>query len=105
MAANPVVVTGSDCTYNPFAKVQPTPCGKLLDALSKKGIAYTLVPAPGRRGGAAVTIGGVAVDASDPASLDHGLGWPATSSRRARRPSPGAAGGARHHRHRPVLRG
>jgi MFS family permease len=72
MAKNPVVVTGSDCRYDPFAKVQATGCGKLLDALSKKGIAYTTVPAPA---GAApgVTIGGVAVDASDPASLDFGL--------------------------------
>jgi MFS family permease len=69
---NPVVVTGSDCTYAPFAKVQPSECGKLLDALSKKGIAYSTAQAPaGARAG--VTIGGVAVDASDPASLDFGL--------------------------------
>ncbi|MFL6845577.1 MAG: MFS transporter [Allosphingosinicella sp.] len=72
MAKNPVVVTGSDCTYAPFAKVQPTECGKLLDALSKKGIAYeTRAAPPGAP--AAVTIGGVPVDASDPASLDSGL--------------------------------
>src|SRR5919112_5346350 len=72
MRKNPVVVTGSDCTYAPFAKVQPTECGKLLDALSKKGIAYSTVgAASGTR--PAVTIGGVGVDASDPASLDHGL--------------------------------
>jgi MFS family permease len=72
MRRNPVVVAGSDCRYAPFAKVQPTECGKLLDALSKKGIAYTAVAAPaGAPPG--VTIGGVAVDASDPASLDFGL--------------------------------
>ena len=70
MRKNPVVVTGSDCSYAPFAKVQPTGCGKLLDALSKKGIAYSTVEAPGAPG---VTIGGVAVDAADPASLDFGL--------------------------------
>jgi MFS family permease len=72
MAKNPVVVTGSDCTYAPFAKVQPAECGKLLDALSKKGIAYTTVAAPPGNP-PRVTIGGVAVDASDPASLDFGL--------------------------------
>ncbi|HEX6374722.1 MAG TPA: MFS transporter [Allosphingosinicella sp.] len=72
MQKNPVVVTGSDCSYAPFAKVQPAECGKLLDALSKKGIAYSTVDAPPGTP-PAVTIGGVAVDASDPASLDHGL--------------------------------
>jgi MFS family permease len=69
---NPVVVTGSDCRYDPFAKVQATDCGKLLDALSKKGIAYSTAPAPAGKP-AGVTIGGVAVDASDPGSLDFGL--------------------------------
>jgi MFS family permease len=72
MRKNPVVVTGSDCTYAPFAKVQPTECGKLLDALSKKGIAYSTAAAPAGAP-AGVTIGGVSVDASDPASLDFGL--------------------------------
>ncbi|ALR21107.1 MULTISPECIES: MFS transporter [Sphingobium] len=36
----PVVVTGSDCRFDPFAKVQPTDCGKLLDHLSKRGVPY-----------------------------------------------------------------
>jgi MFS family permease len=72
MASNPVVVTGSDCRYDPFAKVQATPCGKLLDALSKKGIAYsTRAGAPGAP--PAVAIGGSAVDAADPAALDQAL--------------------------------
>jgi hypothetical protein len=72
MQRHPVVVTGSDCSYNPFDKVQATPCGKLLDILSKKGIAYST------RAGTAglspqVTIGGAPVDAAVPASLDAGL--------------------------------
>jgi MFS family permease len=72
MARNPVVVTGSDCRYDPFAKVQSTPCGKLLDALSKKGIAYsTRAGAPGAA--PAVAIGGAAVNAADPAALDQAL--------------------------------
>lgn len=36
----PVVVSGPDCSFDPFAKVQPTPCGKLLDHLSRRGIPY-----------------------------------------------------------------
>ncbi len=73
MKRAPVVVSGSDCAYNPFAlKGQATPCGRLLDALSKKGIAYGKVA--GSPGAApAVTIGGRAVDAADPAALDKAL--------------------------------
>ncbi|MBV8686467.1 MAG: MFS transporter [Alphaproteobacteria bacterium] len=73
MSRSPVVVTGSDCRYDPFAKVQATACGRVLDALSKKGIAYsTRVGAPGAP--PAVTIGGAPVDAADPAALDAALG-------------------------------
>lgn len=36
----PVVVRGPDCLFDPFAKVQPTACGKLLDHFSKRGIPY-----------------------------------------------------------------
>jgi len=72
MERAPVVVTGSDCSYDPFAAVQATPCGQVLDALSKKGVAYTKVESAA---GAAplVTIGGEAVDASNAASLEAGL--------------------------------
>jgi MFS family permease len=68
----PVVVTGSDCAYDPFAaKTQPTACGKVLDILSKKGVAYTkLAGAPGTA--PHVTIGGRAV-ASDPEGLGKAL--------------------------------
>jgi MFS family permease len=72
MARNPIVVSGSDCSYNPFAKVQLTPCGKTLDLLSKKGLAYATSAAaagsPPR-----VAIGGIPVDAADPAALDEAL--------------------------------
>jgi len=73
MARNPVVVTGSDCRFDPFAtKGQPTACGKLLDALSKKGVGYT--KAEGQAGTApSVTIGGAAVDVADPVALDGAL--------------------------------
>ena len=70
----PVVVRGSDCAYNPFAlKAQETECGRLLDALSKKGIAYAKeAGAPGAP--PTVTIGGRPVDATDGAALDRALG-------------------------------
>lgn len=58
MRENPVVVAGADCRYDPFAqRGQATACGKVLDLLSKKGVAYTTVAgAPGSA--PAVTIGG-----------------------------------------------
>lgn len=72
MRRSPIVVTGSDCSYDPFAKVQATACGKLLDSLSKKGLAYRKLGAlagsvPG------VTIGGRPVDANDADALDTAL--------------------------------
>ena len=73
MARAPVVVTGSDCSFDPFAtKGQATACGHVLDALSKKGVAYTkLDGAPGAP--PSVTIGGTTIDSSDPAVLDAAL--------------------------------
>ena len=72
MERAPVVVRGSDCRYDPFAKEQATACGKILDTLSKKGVAYT--KAEGAPGSAPiVTIGGKPVDASDAERLAAGL--------------------------------
>ncbi|WP_375248729.1 MFS transporter [Sphingomonas sp.] len=45
-AQQAVVVYGDRCQYSPFDKVQATRCGKLLDALSKKGVPYTVQKAP-----------------------------------------------------------
>ncbi len=42
----PVAVRGPDCVFDPFAKVQPTACGKLLDHFSKRGIPYDKQVAP-----------------------------------------------------------
>jgi len=73
MERAPVVVKGSDCRYDPFAtKGQATPCGQVLDALSKKGVAYTKVEgAPGVA--PKVTIGGKTVDSSHPDLLEAAL--------------------------------
>jgi len=72
MARSPVVVTGSDCSFNPFAQGgQATACGQVLDKLSKLGVAYT--KADGTRGAApVVTVGGHVVDATS-AALESAL--------------------------------
>jgi MFS family permease len=72
MQRSPVVVTGSDCRYDPFAKEQPTACGKVLDALSKKGVGYSKADGPAGST-PIVTIGSARVDASDPKALDAAL--------------------------------
>jgi nitrate/nitrite transporter NarK len=72
MRTAPIEVTGSHCSYDPFAKVQATDCGKVLDTLSKKGIAYTKIDAP-EGTPPQVTIGSKPVDATDAAALDAAL--------------------------------
>jgi MFS family permease len=42
----PVTVSGPDCAFNPFAEKQDGECARLLDYLSKRGIAYSLEEAP-----------------------------------------------------------
>jgi len=73
MKAHPIVVTGSDCTFKPFKPSdQMTLCGKLIDVLSKKGLAYsTNDVAPGTA--PAVTIGSVLVDTSNPVAFDAAI--------------------------------
>jgi MFS family permease len=79
MERNPVVVTGSDCSFDAFAQSgQKTACGKVLDKLSKIGVAYTKVEGPA---GAApvLTIGNpgsgqaIQVDARSPEAIEAGL--------------------------------
>ena len=60
-ATEPVVVTGADCAYQPFASEQPTYCGKLLSDLSGAGIAYTVKLAPAL----SLSVGGVALPIDD----------------------------------------
>jgi MFS family permease len=40
--AAPVVVSGPDCDYDPFANVQETQCGKLLAGLTAAGVPYDI---------------------------------------------------------------
>jgi MFS family permease len=62
----PVVVSGPQCHFDPFAKVQATPCGKLLDYFSKKGVHYTKAESPT----AQVSIAGVVQKDTSPEALD-----------------------------------
>ena len=65
----PVVVSGPNCTYNPFVAKQPTECGRLLDYFSKKGVAYTKTHTPVT----VVTIGAEPVADISDAGLDAAL--------------------------------
>ncbi|MEL7737287.1 MFS transporter [Citromicrobium bathyomarinum] len=66
----PVVVTGQNCTPDPFAELfgrEQTDCGKLLDALTSSGVRYEL-----REGGAlGLSVGGEA-QPLDPALFAQG---------------------------------
>ena len=65
-----VLVSGPDCSYNPFASgAQATPCGRVLDHLSRNGIAYRKDVTPGL----AVTIGNHPIANPAPAQLDAAL--------------------------------
>ncbi|MGV3555304.1 MAG: MFS transporter [Croceibacterium sp.] len=47
--ANPVIVSGQQCSTDPFAELfdrQQSDCGKVLEALTASGVAYTIVPGP-----------------------------------------------------------
>jgi MFS family permease len=46
-AANPVVVSGPECTTDPFAELfgnQQSECGRILETLTASGVRYTLEP-------------------------------------------------------------
>jgi MFS family permease len=74
MARNPVTVQGTNCAYNPFQTRQATRCGRALDILTRRGVAYTFVPAPGWSGdNYQVRIGPNVVNAEDPAVLEPAL--------------------------------
>ena len=74
MDRNPVTVQGTNCGFNPFLTQQPTPCGRALDTLTRRGIAYTFLPAPGWPGdNYQVRIGANVVNAEDPAALEPAL--------------------------------
>jgi MFS family permease len=40
--ANPIVISGPDCRYDPFAERQASNCGKLLEDLAATGVPYSV---------------------------------------------------------------
>jgi MFS family permease len=68
-ALAPIVVSGPDCSFNPFLRSQQDPCGFLLDHLSKRGIRYSLTDAPV----VAMTVGKDRVDGRSGPELDEAL--------------------------------
>ncbi|MBB4630854.1 MFS family permease [Sphingosinicella soli] len=65
----PIVVSGPDCAFNPFAGTQDEACGRLIDYLSKRGISYSLQQAPAVE----MTVGGSVVTGRSEAELDAAL--------------------------------
>ncbi|MBO9624453.1 MAG: MFS transporter [Sphingomonas sp.] len=65
----PVVVSGPQCRYDPFATTQPDECGRLLDHLSKRGVAYRTVRAPA----VTLSVGGTPVSDLSADSIDAAL--------------------------------
>ena len=65
----PVMVSGPSCAYSPFAATQADACGRLLDQLSRRGIAYTKAVTPVTL----VSIGGEPLADRSPAALDAAL--------------------------------
>ena len=83
----PVIVSGPDCRYNPFATgKQRTPCAQVLEHLTSKGVIYRKMHTPGL----AVIIGNRPVLDRSPAGLDKALdvaGWSVAKVK----PTPGGA--------------
>ena len=69
----PIVVSGKDCSYNPFAKAQETACGKTLDHLTKTGAPYSTASSSGRDESVRVTVGSARLVDPAPADIDAAL--------------------------------
>lgn len=72
-ARAPVVVTGSQCSFDPFAKAQATACGKTLGELTKLGVPYKVVASGSAFDSVTIRIGGREVASEDPAILQPAL--------------------------------
>jgi hypothetical protein len=68
---NPVVVTGTQCSTDPFAELfgsEQSDCGKILETLTASGVSYSVVAGPEL----GLTVGGESV-AIAPEWLDDGM--------------------------------
>ena len=67
MKAAPVVVSGVDCRYDPFAKAQASACGEAIQYFSSRGIGFKRLESSGLP--LRITVGGtIAVDLNDVAA-------------------------------------
>jgi MFS family permease len=69
----PVTVTGSQCSFDPFAQKQETACGKTLGELTKLGVPYTVVQTNSGFDSVKIRIGDREVASDDPALLQPAL--------------------------------
>lgn len=69
----PVVVTGSKCSFDPFAQKQETACGKTLGELTRLGIPYSVVARGGGFDSVKITVGTREVASENPAILKPAL--------------------------------
>ena len=69
----PVTVTGSQCSFDPFAQKQTTACGKTLGELTKLGVPYNIVTTASSFDSVKVMIGNREVAGEDPAILKPAL--------------------------------
>ncbi|RYY27689.1 MAG: MFS transporter [Sphingomonadales bacterium] len=65
----PVVISGPECAYDPFAAKQKDECGRVLEHLARKGVAYTKAEASAID----VTVGGTRVTDTSAVGLDAAL--------------------------------
>ena len=69
----PVTVTGSQCSFDPFAQKQETACGRTLGELTKLGVPYTIVQTDSAFDSVKIRIGDREVASEDPALLQPAL--------------------------------
>lgn len=65
----PIIVAGPDCTFDPFANVQATVCGRVLGELTGKGLAYEVVKSEQLR----ITVGETVVTEPEDGGLTQAL--------------------------------
>src|SRR3546814_16741586 len=69
----PVTVTGSQCSFDPFAQKQETACGRTLGELTRLGVPYTVAQTDGGFDSVQIRIGDREVAREDPALLQPAL--------------------------------
>src|SRR3546814_20243436 len=68
-----VTVTGSQCSFDPFAQNQATACGRTLGELTKLGVSYTVVQTDSGFDSVQIRIGNREVASEDPELLRPAL--------------------------------